>query len=385
MNRLARESSIYLKQHASNPVDWYPWGEEAKERARAEDRPIFLSIGYSSCHWCHVMAQESFEDGEVAGLLNGRFVPVKVDREERPDLDAIYMRAAMLMGSSGGWPLSVFLTPDLEPFFAGTYFPPERRWGAPSFKEVLQRVSEAYASHRGEVRSSAAKVFESVRGSFSPPSADRGEIRPGLADAARRAITRMYDRHDGGFGRGPKFPQPPLLEFLVSEHCRHPEEGLGEAVLFTMRKMADGGIRDQIGGGFHRYSVDGAWMVPHFEKMLYDNAQLASLYFDIGARFDNQELTGVGCEILDDMKCSFAAPRGGFISAIDADSGGREGAYYLWSERELSEVLGGRADLFSRFFALAHFEGSEGAGVIHCREGYRGTGANTTYTSNIEH
>ncbi|MEJ2367959.1 MAG: thioredoxin domain-containing protein [Acidobacteriota bacterium] len=338
-NRLAHETSPYLRQHKDNPVDWFPWGKEAFEKAGREDKPIFLSIGYSACHWCHVMAHESFEDEETARFLNARFVPVKVDREERPDVDALYMRAVLMMTGSGGWPLSVFLDPDLKPFYGGTYFPLRARYGVPAFMDVLRAVDEAFVQRREELKESSEGVMRAVASSFEGrPSEDV----PGLeaASAARKALMARFDERGGGFGTGPKFPQPALLEFLLDEDARHPELGLRGKIFLTLDKMARGGVRDQVGGGFHRYSVDGEWRVPHFEKMLYDNAQLASLYARAARISGDSAFRETAQEILVDMIRSMGAGDGGFVAAIDADSGGEEGRFYLWTRDELIQVLG---------------------------------------------
>lgn len=338
-NRLALDSSPYLRQHMHNPVDWYPWGPEAFDRARREDRPIFLSIGYSACHWCHVMAHESFGDPATAALLNAHFVCIKLDREERPDLDALYMRSVTLMTGSGGWPLSVFLTPGLKPFYGGTYFPPEPRHGMPSFTQVLEGVSKAYRNKRHEVEGSAEQLLDAVHQSFQPALAG-GSLGVSAAAHARSALMRRFDSGAGGFGGGPKFPQPPLLEFLLDEAGRTGDLDLREKVLFTLRAMERGGVRDQAGGGFHRYSVDREWRVPHYEKMLYDNAQLAALYFRASSLTGDGDFRRVGREALQDMLASMAAPGGGFMAALDADSEGEEGKFYLWTPNELEAVLG---------------------------------------------
>jgi len=366
-NRLARESSPYLRQHAHNPVDWYPWGEEALSLARREDRPLFLSVGYSACHWCHVMAHESFEDPAIAELLNGRFVPVKVDREERPDLDALYMRAVLLMHGHGGWPLSVFLTPELKPFFGGTYFPKESRFGMTGFREVLLALDRAYRERRVEIEEGAAHLLRSLAESFRPPA---GERTPGAeaADAARRVLLGRFDEVEGGFGEGPKFPQPPLLEFFLDESLRRKDRALAEKVYLNLRKMGAGGVRDQVGGGFHRYSVDGRWHTPHFEKMLCDNAQLASLYFRACTLAGDADFGRVGEEVLADLSRTLAAPGGGFVAALDADSEGEEGKFYLWTRGQLRRALGDAdAALVADLYGITAEEPDLEGGTLHRR------------------
>jgi uncharacterized protein YyaL (SSP411 family) len=337
-NRLAEETSPYLLQHAHNPVDWYPWGQEALTRARKEDRPILLSIGYAACHWCHVMERESFEDDETARLMNEHFVSIKVDREERPDLDGIYMDAVQAMTGSGGWPMTVFLAPDGTPFYAGTYFPPEDRHGLPSFRRVLEAVAEGWSEKRDEL----ARQGERVREALTQSSAVRGSAEP-LTDAILReafdGLRRAFDPEWGGFGRAPKFPQPMTLEFLLRCHLR----GFGgalEMVTATLDRMAVGGMYDQIGGGFHRYSVDGRWHVPHFEKMLYDNAQLARLYVRAWQVTGRERYRQVAEETLDYLLREMRHDGGAFFSSQDADSEGEEGTFFVWSWEQLAEVAG---------------------------------------------
>jgi uncharacterized protein len=326
VNRLAEETSPYLLQHAANPVDWHPWGEEALARARDEDKPILLSIGYSACHWCHVMERESFEDTLTARMMNEHFVSVKVDREERPDLDSIYMDAVVALTGQGGWPMTVFLTPAGEPFFGGTYFPPEPRHGLPSFKQVLLAVSEAWVEKRGDVADTGAKLAEHIRsGARLQPSPE--PLGAALLDQAQAILRDGFDPEWGGWGRAPKFPPAPVLEFLL----RRGEE---EMTRQTLDKMALGGMYDVIGGGFHRYSVDERWLVPHFEKMLYDNALLASVYLHAALRFDDGRYREVADETLDYVLRELALPGGGFASAQDADTNGVEGRTFSWAPGE---------------------------------------------------
>jgi uncharacterized protein YyaL (SSP411 family) len=326
VNRLAAETSPYLLQHKDNPVDWYPWGDEALARARDEDRPIMLSIGYAACHWCHVMERESFEDQLTARVLNEHFVSVKVDREERPDLDSIYMDAVVALTGSGGWPMTVFLTPGGEPFFGGTYFPPEPRHGLPSFKQVLLGVAEAWREQRSEVERSSRDLTEHIRaGAHLAPS--REPLSAELLADAQRTLRESFDPQWGGWGRAPKFPPAPVLEFLL----RRGEE---EMTRRTLDGMALGGMYDLVGGGFHRYSVDERWLVPHFEKMLYDNALLASLYLHAAHRFDDPRYRVIADHTLDYLLRELALEGGGFASAQDADTDGVEGLTFSWAPGE---------------------------------------------------
>jgi len=327
-NRLALETSPYLLQHADNPVDWYPWGEDAFARARAEDRPILLSVGYAACHWCHVMEHESFEDDETAALMNDRFVSVKVDREERPDVDSLYMDAVVALTGHGGWPMTVFLTPDGEPFLGGTYYPPEPRHGLPSFQQVLTAVSDAYRERRGDISRQAATVVEAVRRSAElRPSSD--PLTESMLGEATRALVRQFDGEWGGWGGAPKFPPASTLEFLLRMHLRGDEEAL-PMVTQTLDAMAAGGMYDLVGGGFHRYSVDRQWLVPHFEKMLYDNALLAAAYLHGWAVTGDERYRRVTEETLDYMLRELLLPDGGFASAQDADTDGVEGLTFTW-------------------------------------------------------
>jgi uncharacterized protein YyaL (SSP411 family) len=332
MNRLADETSPYLLQHADNPVHWHPWGEEAFERARAEDRPILLSIGYSACHWCHVMAHESFEDDETAELMNERFVNVKVDREERPDVDALYMDAVVALTGHGGWPMTVFLNPEGEPFFGGTYFPPEPRHGMPAFRDVLTAVSDLYRERPSAAEGTARQLVDAIRASTQVrPSTD--PLTESIPAEASRALRRQFDPDWGGFGGAPKFPQAPVLEFLLRRHLRGDDEAL-PMVVRTLDAMAAGGMYDLLGGGFHRYSVDRQWLVPHFEKMLYDNALLASTYLHAWVVTGDERYRQVAEETLDYVVRELALPEGGLASAQDADTEGVEGLTFTWTPEE---------------------------------------------------
>ena len=337
-NRLVDQTSPYLLQHAHNPVDWYPWGPEALAKARAEDRPIFLSIGYAACHWCHVMERESFEDPATAALMNEHFVSIKVDREERPDLDDVYMAAVQAMTGSGGWPMSVFLTPDLRPFFGGTYFPPEDRHGMPGFRRVLSSVADAYRTRRADVEQQAGVLAGHLQAQLAVPSGDRDpELRQLEAAAAR--IGASFDAAHGGFGGAPKFPAPMTLEFLLRSWRRSNDPAVLGMVTRTLDAMADGGINDQLGGGFARYSTDAHWLVPHFEKMLYDNALLAHAYLEGFRATGDGRYALVARRTLDFVLSELQTEAGGFASALDADSEGVEGRFYVWEHDELASVL----------------------------------------------
>ena len=333
MNRLANETSPYLLQHAGNPVEWYPWGEEALERARVEDKPILLSIGYAACHWCHVMAHESFEDEQTAALMNQRFVNVKVDREERPDLDSLYMDAVVALTGHGGWPMTVFLTPSGEPFLGGTYFPPEPRHGLPAFRQLLEAVSDAYRERRDDVARQAGTLVNALRQAAElSPSAD--PLAESLLADAARALQRQFDPEWGGFGGAPKFPPASTLEFLLRWHRRSGDDQALEMVTRTLDGMAAGGMYDLLGGGFHRYSVDERWLVPHFEKMLYDNALLAPVYLHAWLVTGEARYREVAEETLEYMLRELRLPEGGFASAQDADTDGVEGLTFTWTADE---------------------------------------------------
>jgi uncharacterized protein YyaL (SSP411 family) len=393
VNRLANEKSPYLLQHAQNPVKWFPWGNEAFEKARRENKPIFLSIGYSTCHWCHVMAHESFEDDATAAIMNREFVNIKVDREERPDVDRVYMTFVQATTGGGGWPMSVWLTPQLEPFVGGTYFPPEDRFGHPAFKRVLQRIAEAWKNDREKISGQGANIVEALR-EAAKEEISAGKIEASILEAAYQQFARSFDVHEGGFGGAPKFPRPVTLNFLTRFHARHPDSDSGqhalEMVLLTLRKMAAGGMHDHIGGGFHRYSVDGHWHVPHFEKMLYDQAQLASAYLDAfqivtrasSPRNHRQDadatlFAATARDILDYVRRDMISPKGGFYSAEDADSPvpvaavydrrdesakigahrappqkNAEVAVYFWTKHEIDDALGEDARVFSFHYGV---------------------------------
>jgi uncharacterized protein YyaL (SSP411 family) len=400
-NRLAQEKSPYLLQHAHNPVDWYPWGEEAFAKARRENKPMFLSIGYSTCHWCHVMAHESFENEEVAAIMNREFVNIKVDREERPDVDRVYMTFVQATTGGGGWPMSVWLTPDLKPFVGGTYFPPEDRYGQPAFKTVLERIATAWRENHDSIVEQGGKIVAALRESQAAATAE-GKIDAAILDAAYRQIDRSYDPKEGGFGNAPKFPRPVTLNFLTRFYARDPDSELGkhalEMTLFTLRKMAAGGMHDHIGGGFHRYSVDRYWHVPHFEKMLYDQAQLAIAYLNayqilgdphlnpqvgIATREERREADAkapvrveferVARDILDYVARDMTAKEGGFFSAEDADSPvaagadrghaeTKEGAFYVWTKKEIDVALGDATEIFDFHYGVQpHGNAPEGS------------------------
>jgi uncharacterized protein len=344
-NALIEEKSPYLRQHAQNPVAWLPWGETAFEKARKEDKPIFLSVGYSTCHWCHVMAHESFEDENVAEILNREFVPVKVDREERPDVDRIYMLFVQASTGSGGWPMSVWLTPQLKPFFGGTYFPPDSRYGRPGFRDLLQHLARAWKQEREKIESSSAQVLEQLRGMASSTSA---AIRPEreLFDSAFWQFRRMFDSKWGGFGNAPKFPRPVALNYLLRYHSASGNAEALDMVTATLRGMAAGGMHDHLGGGFHRYSVDERWFVPHFEKMLYDQAQLAVAYLEAYQVTGEAKFAATARDIFSYVMRDLTDPHGGFYSAEDADSPdpenpshSGEGAFYIWKKSEIDGLL----------------------------------------------
>src|SRR5690606_7727070 len=369
-NRLADETSPYLRQHADNPVDWWPFGDEAFELARRTDRPVLISVGYSSCHWCHVMAHESFEDPDTAALINDRFVPIKVDREERPDVDAVYMEATQAMVGRGGWPMTVFADADGRPFFCGTYFPPEPRGGQPGFTQVLDAVHQAWVDRRGDLLEQAERLTESLRRPVGPAGDDTSEVGRADIDEATMGLLSAFDADWGGFGRAPKFPHTMSLDHLLRQHHRTGSAAALGAVVTSLDAMAVGGIHDHLGGGFSRYSVDRQWLVPHFEKMLYDNALLARFYLHVFQVTGDEAFATIARETLDYLAREMLDPEGGFYSAQDADSEGIEGKFFVWTPDEIDAVLG--ADDGLAFRTLYHVtEGGNCADPHHPEFGRR--------------
>jgi uncharacterized protein YyaL (SSP411 family) len=375
-NRLIHESSPYLRDHAHNSIDWFPWGEEALAKARAEDKPILISVGYAACHWCHVMAHESFEDESVAAVQNERFVNIKVDREERPDLDSIYMSAVQALTGSGGWPLNVFLMPDGTPFYGGTYFPPDEkaaRYRMPSWRQVLLAVSDAYQNRRDEVAATGKELLAAI-GQVAAPAAEGGAIAPALLDDALAQLAQGFDERNGGFGSAPKFPQPMILEFLLRSWARSGDERARGMLDLTLTKMAHGGMYDQLGGGFHRYSVDDHWLVPHFEKMLYDNALLARIYAEAYQGLRTPLYRRIVEETLDYVLREMTHPDGGFFASQDADSlpapdagHAEEGAFFVWSLQEVREALGADAMPFAALYDLTDKGNFEGKNILQVK------------------
>ncbi|MBA3340766.1 MAG: thioredoxin domain-containing protein [Gemmatimonadaceae bacterium] len=365
-NRLARETSPYLLQHAENPVDWYPWGPEALETARREDKPILLSIGYAACHWCHVMAHESFEDAETARMMNECFVNIKVDREERPDIDSVYMQSVQALTGRGGWPMTVFLTPAGDPFYGGTYYPPVDRHGMPSFRKVMQSVSETYRNRRDGIVHSSGQLRE-IYESAKLQALSEGPLTAHALDLAYRGIAQRYDVRHGGFEGAPKFPQTMALDFLLRYWKRTGTEYALQMVTDSFRKMARGGIFDQVGGGFHRYTVDAIWLVPHFEKMLYDNALLVRLGANLWQATHDAEIRSVVEETVRWVEREMTSPEGGFYSSLDADSEGHEGRFYVWSESEVDSLLGSDSPVVKVYWGVTHDGNFEGKNIFHVR------------------
>lgn len=367
-NRLINETSPYLLQHAHNPVDWYAWNNEAFEKARAEGKPILLSIGYSSCHWCHVMEKESFENQQIANIMNELFVNVKVDKEERPDLDQIYMNFIQLTSGHGGHPMTVFLTPDGVPFFGGTYFPPVRKYNMPSFPEILLSVADAYKNRQDEIQNSAVGILGELR-RVGLAEASNLSLSTEQLDSAFRSISRSFDATNGGFGGAPKFPSPMALEFCLKYWARTLDASALHIVAHTCRKMAQGGIFDQLGGGFHRYTVDAIWLTPHFEKMLYDNAQLACIYLHAFQATGDEFFKQITIETLEYIQREMTDAQGGFYSATDADSEGEEGKFFIWTPAEIREILGEEAArIFNFHFDVSETGNFEGRNILNVRQ-----------------
>ena len=362
-NRLSKEKSPYLLEHSTNPVDWWPWGKDAFAKAKNDNKPIFLSIGYSTCHWCHQLARESFEDLKTAAFINKNFIPIKVDREERPEVDAYYMGAVQAMTGGGGWPLSVFLTPDLKPFYGGTYFPPEPRYGMPSFMQVLEFVSNLWKAKRDEVMSNSQQVLKAIA---PPASTAKGELGKEVLDEGYSILVSTFDPEHGGFGGAPKFPMPGTLGFLLRYHHRTGRELALRAVLKTLDEMMSGGIRDHLGGGFHRYSTDRVWLVPHFEKMLYDNALLARVYAEAYQVARKEEYAEVAKETLHWIRSEMKDGGGGFYSAQDADTTEGEGTYYTWTPEEVEKAAGKTAGAaFCHLYGVTKTGNFEGRTILH--------------------
>ena len=367
-NRLVDETSPYLLQHKHNPVDWYPWGNEAHARAKAEDKPIFLSIGYSSCHWCHVMACESFECEETARIMNEKFINIKVDREERPDIDAVYMKSIISLVGQGGWPISLFLTPDCKPYFGGTYYPPTTKYNRPGFSQVLDEAFTLYKEQKNNVEIRTQKILEKLNISESSSGSNLTSVHR-LIDEAVRIMEERFDAEEGGFGSGMKFPEPMNYTILLRHWVR---TGADESIRMldkTLTKMAEGGMYDQLGGGFHRYSTDRYWRIPHFEKMLYDNALLAKLYIDMAQATKQDLYSEVPRDIFKYILCEMTSPEGAFYSGQDADTDGEEGLYYFWEMKEFLELLGPRnAKLMARYFGVTSSKGTSRKNVLYIKE-----------------
>ena len=364
-NRLSRETSPYLLQHAHNPVDWYPWGEEAFAKAKSENKPILLSIGYSACHWCHVMEHESFENEKIAALMNELFVSIKVDREERPDLDEIYMNAVQMLTGRGGWPMTLFLTPDRKPFYGGTYFPPEDRQGMPGFPRILHGVSQAFRERPEDVEKSVAQILTALQ-RMSESQETTKSFSPTIIGDGADKVGRAYDADNGGLGQAPKFPNAGVYELFLRHYSRSKNERFLEMVVHTLTKMAQGGIYDHLGGGFHRYSVDAKWLVPHFEKMLYDNAQLVRIYAHAHTITREPLFKSVVDETVGYLLREMLHPEGGFYSTQDADSEGEEGKFFVWTEDEVNRLLGEEdAEVFCRMYDVGEPGNFEGKSILH--------------------
>ncbi len=366
-NRLAKSSSPYLLQHKDNPVDWYEWGEEAFEKARREDKPIFLSVGYSACHWCHVMEHESFENEQIAAILNQHFVAIKVDREERPDVDQIYMQAVQMMTGSGGWPMSVFMAADGKPFYGGTYWPPAPKFGRPGFGQVLLAIADAWKTRRSDLTQQGEKILEHLQAACDGPQST-GNLDGKWVEQAEKWLTANIDREFGGFGNAPKFPHAIDIDLLIEAQALSPSADRETAIRTTLDKMMQGGIYDHLGGGFARYSVDRKWLVPHFEKMLYDNALLAICYADAYRLFGDQRYANVVRETLDYVLRDMTNELGAFHSTEDADSEGEEGKFYVWSKTEIEQVLGSSASRFCQVYDVTETGNFEGHNILNLQK-----------------
>jgi len=364
-NRLSRETSPYLLQHAHNPVDWYPWGDEAFEKAKSENKPILLSIGYSACHWCHVMEHESFENEKIAALMNELFVNIKVDREERPDLDEIYMNAVQMLTGRGGWPMTMFLTPDRKPFYGGTYFPPEDRQGMPGFPRILMGVSQAYRERPEDVQKSVSQILTALQRMAESQETSKN-LSPAVVAAGAENIARAYDSDNGGLGQAPKFPNAGVYELFLRHYSHSKNERFLEMVIHTLTKMGQGGIYDHLGGGFHRYSVDAKWLVPHFEKMLYDNAQLVRIYANAYTISREPLFRSIVEETVGYLFREMLDPKGGFYSTQDADSEGEEGKFFVWTAEEINRVIGeSEGEIFCRMYDVGEPGNFEGKSILH--------------------
>ena len=364
-NRLSRETSPYLLQHAHNPVDWYPWGDEAFEKATSENKPILLSIGYSACHWCHVMEHESFENEKIAALMNELFVNIKVDREERPDLDEIYMNAVQMLTGRGGWPMTMFLTPDRKPFYGGTYFPPEDRQGMPGFPRILMGVSQAYRERPEDVQKSVSQILTALQRMAESQETSKN-LSPAVVAAGAENIARAYDSDNGGLGQAPKFPNAGVYELFLRHYSHSKNERFLEMVIHTLTKMGQGGIYDHLGGGFHRYSVDAKWLVPHFEKMLYDNAQLVRIYANAYTISREPLFKSIVEETVGYLFREMLDPKGGFYSTQDADSEGEEGKFFVWTAEEINRVIGeSEGEIFCRMYDVGEPGNFEGKSILH--------------------
>ncbi len=369
-NRLGKSTSPYLLQHQYNAVDWYPWGPEALEKAKREDKPIFLSIGYAACHWCHVMEHESFEDERIGAILNDNFVPIKVDREQRPDLDQIYMQAVQMLTGSGGWPMSVFLTPDTKPFYGGTYWPPEARWGRPGFNQVLMAVADAWRNRREDIEKQGQEMVGHIAESLATAPSHSADLDQTDLDRASESLCNAFDRRFGGFGDAPKFPHAMDLTLLMHLESRGTNPNRRLAITHTLDSMAAGGIYDHLGGGFARYSVDQQWLVPHFEKMLYDNGLLAGAYLDAYRMTGNETYKIVVCETLDYILRDMTHAQGGFYSSQDADSEGEEGKFYVWDRSEIFDLLGvEQGEFFCDVYGVSLGGNFEGKSILHLPAG----------------